>query len=341
MSHLYSNEIVFRGHPDKVCDQISGAILAAAMRQDKKTRAGIEVVGGKGKIFITGEVTTKAILDVDVIARNVLRRVGYDESKYEVIDNLGKQSHDISIGVNVGGAGDQGMMFGYACDDTKELLPKAMVILQKFSMFYDKLRQEQPDVFYPDGKAQITGEYNEHRKLIKIKTFLCSYQNCETKRDYSDKVLKQEILRLCSEYKVKCESILFNPTGKFKIGGFDGDAGLTGRKIVVDAYQSFANVGGGCMNGKDPTKVDFSAAHMARDIAKSYLKKYKLKWCEVQLSYAIGKPEPLAIYIEGDRGNIVPPKALYRNCSVRKINETLKLEQADFERLAMFGHFTD
>lgn len=340
MNHLYSNEIVFRGHPDKVCDQISAAILKEAMKQDSKTRAGIEVVGGKGKIFVTGEITTAANLEIKKIVRRVLNDVGY-KGKYQIIDNLGKQSRDIAQGVDIGGAGDQGMMFGYACDDTVELLPTAMVILQKFARSYDEIRKEYPDIFFADGKAQITGEYNEERKLIKIKTFLCSYQNSEKDREFSDSVLKKLIIDICKEYKIEIEQFLFNPTGKFLIGGFDGDAGLTGRKIVVDAYQSFANVGGGCMNGKDPTKVDFSAAHMAREIAKIYLKKYNLKWCEVQLSYAIGKPEPVAIYIEGDKGEFVSEENLYEKCSVKNIIETLNLKNADFERLAMYGHFTD
>lgn len=339
MNHLYSNEIVFRGHPDKVCDQISAAILKEALSQDPHTRAGIEVVGGKGKIFVTGEITSAAKLNVTKIVCRVLRDVGYD-SDYCVIDNLGKQSRDIAQGVDVGGAGDQGMMFGYACDDTPEHLPTAMVILQKFAKAYDNLRKERPDIFYPDGKAQITGEYDD-RKLIKIKTFLCSYQNSEKNREFSDAVLKHLINGICKEYNIKIEEFLFNPTGKFLIGGFEGDAGLTGRKIVVDAYQSFANVGGGCMNGKDPTKVDFSAAHMAREIAKDYLKKHQLKWCEVQLSYAIGKPEPLAIYIEGDKGEFIPEDSLYEECSVKRIIEKLDLRNADFEKLAQFGHFTD
>ena len=340
MNHLYSNEIVFRGHPDKVCDQISAAILQKAMSQDSKTRAGIEVAGGKGKIFITGEMTTNAKINVKKIVRSVLESVGY-EKRYKIIDNIGKQSGDIARGVNVGGAGDQGMMFGYACNDTPEMLPTAMVILQRFAKAYDRLRKERPDLFYPDGKAQITGEYDNRRKLVKIKTFLCSYQNSEKDRKFSDATLKHLIISICKDYNIQIEEFLFNPTGKFLIGGFEGDAGLTGRKIVVDAYQSFCNVGGGCMNGKDPTKVDFSAAHMAREIAKTYLKKHHLKWCEVQLSYAIGKPEPLAIYIEGDRGNITPHKGLYSKCSVKNIIESLDLTRTDFVKMAMFGHFTD
>lgn len=341
MSKLYSNEIVFRGHPDRVCDQISSAILYECVKQDKHTRAGIETVGGKGKIFITGEITTKAIIDVEAIVKRVLHDCGYDPNKYEIIDNLGKQSHDIALGVDYGGAGDQGMMFGYACNDTKEKLPVAMVILQRFARAYDLIRTQRPDIFYPDGKAQITGVYDDDFKLREIRTFLCSYQNSETQREYSDNYLKDIITKICDDYGIKVSEFLFNPTGRFNIGGFEGDAGLTGRKIVVDAYQSFANVGGGCMNGKDATKVDFSASHKARQLAKRFLNQYNLRWCEVQLSYAIGKVEPLAIYIDSDKGNIEPPVDLYKECSPSQIIKDLDLLNIDYEELAKYGHFTD
>lgn len=325
--------------PDKVCDQISASILKECLRKDPSTRAGIEVAGGKGKIFVTGEVTTNANYNVKKIVKKVLSDVGYP-TNYKVIDNIGKQSADIALGTNdeVGGAGDQGMMFGYACDDTGEMLPTAMVILQKLSKWYDEIRKIEKD-FYPDGKAQITGVYDENFKLIKIKTFTVSYQNSETNRAYTDNLIRHKATVLAQEYGVEIEQFLINPTGKFLIGGFEGDAGLTGRKIVVDAYQSFANVGGGCMNGKDPTKVDFSAAHKAREIAKDYLERHHLKWCEVQLSYAIGKAEPLAIYIDSNKGSINPAKKLYKECTPKRIIEDLKLKEIDFVELAKYGHF--
>ena len=276
---LYSNEIVFRGHPDKVCDQISDAILDEYLKKDKFSRCAIEVMGGKGKIFITGEVTSKAKVNVIAVVKRVLKDVGYQE-EYEIINNLGKQSKDIALGTNkeVGGAGDQGMMFGYACDDTKELLPTAMVILQKLSMWYDEERKRCP-YLYSDGKAQITGYYDDDMKLQKIKYFTISYQNDELHRDETDEKIKQKCLEICKYYDIEIEKFLINPTGKFLIGGFNADAGLTGRKIVVDSYQSFAKVGGGAFSGKDPSKVDRSAAYKAREIAKQYLKKHNLKWC--------------------------------------------------------------
>lgn len=239
------------GIPDKVADQISAAILRECIKQDRHTRAGIEVLGGKGKIFVTGEITTRAKYNVKKIVKSVLRDVGYS-TNYKVVDNIGRQSPDINQGVDQAsgeiGAGDQGMMFGYACNDTKEMLPTAMVILQKLSKFYDELRKDSPNEFYPDGKAQITGIYDKDFKLKKIKTFVISYQNSEKNRAKTDEILKTAASSIAKEYGIEIEEFLINPTGKFLIGGFDGDAGLTGRKIVVDAYQSFANVGGGCVD---------------------------------------------------------------------------------------------
>lgn len=341
---LYSNEIVFRGHPDKVADQISAAILRECIKQDRNTRAGIEVLGGKGKIFVTGEITTRAKYNVKKIVKSVLRDVGYS-TNYKVVDNIGRQSPDINQGVDQAsgeiGAGDQGMMFGYACNDTKEMLPTAMVILQKLSKFYDELRKDSPNEFYPDGKAQITGIYDKDFKLKKIKTFVISYQNSEKNRAKTDEILKTAASSIAKEYGIEIEEFLINPTGKFLIGGFDGDAGLTGRKIVVDAYQSFANVGGGCMNGKDPSKVDFSAAHKARELAKRVVRNEKLKWAEVQLSYAIGVAEPVAIYIDSNRGTIEPPKKWYKECTPKNIIKDLDLLNADYVELAKYGHFVD
>ena len=338
---LYSNEIVFRGHPDKVCDQISDAILDECLRQDKYSRCGIEVMGGKGKIFITGEITTKANLNVEKITKRVLSDIGY-ETNYEIINNLGVQSSDIALGTNeeILGAGDNGMMFGYACRDTKEFLPVSMVILQKLSKEYDKLRKKDKR-FLPDGKAQITGYY-ENNKLTKIKTFTICYQNTEKERKETDQILKDIVNKLCKKYKIEIEQFLINPTGRFEIGGFQGDAGLTGRKIVVDSYQSFAPVGGGAFSGKDPTKVDRSGAYKAREIAKEILKNNKeLLWCEVQLSYSIGIEEPMAIYIKTDKGDIEPNVNLYEECKPRNIIKDLDLRNISYEDKAAFGHFRD
>ncbi|MGN1398553.1 MAG: methionine adenosyltransferase [Erysipelotrichaceae bacterium] len=335
---VYSNEIVFRGHPDKVCDQISDAILDECLRQDKNSRCGIETVGGKGIIFITGEVTTTAQLDVEKIAKKVLTDVGY-RTDYQIINNLGVQSVDIALGTNneVNGAGDNGMMFGYACDDNDHYLPTAMVILQSLSKKYDQLRKEDQR-FLPDGKAQITGYYQDN-KLVKIKDFTVCYQNCEEEREATDQIIKAICTDICNQHGIEIEQFLINPTGKFLIGGFEGDAGLTGRKIVVDSYQSFAPVGGGAFSGKDPSKVDRSAAYKAREIAIEYLKKHQLHYCQVQLSYAIGKCEPLAIYITSDKGDIEVDENLYHQCSVSNIIKDLDLLNKHYLDTAMFGHF--
>lgn len=340
---LFSNEIVWAGHPDKVADQIGAALLKEYVSKDKDTHAGIEVMGGKGIIFVTGEVTSKARVNVKKVVKRVLKDRGY-RTNYKIINNIGLQSPDINRGVSqLGGeigAGDQGMMFGYACNDTVEMLPTAMVILQKLARMYEDIRKDNPKDFYPDGKAQITGIYDENMKLKRIKTFVISYQNAEVNRDKTDEILKSVASSIASEYGIKIDEFLINPTGKFLIGGFDGDAGLTGRKIVVDAYQGFAPVGGGNFNAKDPSKVDFSAAHKARQLAKRIVKNEKLRWAEVQLSYAIGVAEPVAIYIHSNRGYLPVPKTWYKECKPANIIKDLDLLNADYEEMAKFGHFT-
>ena len=322
-----------------MCDQISAALLKAYVAGDKQTRAGIEVLGGKGIIVVSGEVTSSTIVDVDAVVKRVLADVGY-RTDYQIINNIGLQSKDIAMGVDTGGAGDQGMMFGYACDDTQNLLPTAMCILQDFAQYYDELRQRDHR-FLPDGKAQITGVYDDSFRLAGIKDFTVSYQNTEIEREATDAIIRDIIDLVTGFYGIfDIDKIHINPTGKFQLGGFDADVGLTGRKIVVDAYQSFANVGGGCMNGKDCTKVDFSAAHKARQIACECLEAKGLRWCEVQLSYAIGLDKPLAIYIDSDQGNIEPYSELYEECTPANIIRDLRLYDADYEQLAKYGHFT-
>ena len=342
---LFSNEIVFRGHPDKVCDQISDALLDEYIKGDKKSRCAIETVGGKGKIFITGEVTSNTKVNVEDVVKSVLKDVGY-LTDYEIINNIGIQSKDIALGTNdeALGAGDQGMMFGYACDDNIYYLPTAMVILKELSKEYDNLLKVD-NRFKSDGKAQITGYYDENMKLIKIKTFTISYQNTEKERKSTDKIIIDICNNICSKYNIEVEEYLINPTGKFEIGGFLADAGLTGRKIVVDSYQGFAPVGGGAFSGKDPTKVDRSGAYKARLIAIYYLKKYNLKWCRVQLSYAIGIRKPLAIYIDSNKGmlndevTINKYSNLYEECEPKNIIDDLNLLNDCFYERSKFGHF--
>lgn len=334
---LYSNEIVFRGHPDKVCDQISDRLLDEYLKYDKNSRCAIEVCGGKGIIFITGEVTSNAKININKIVKDVLKDVGYN-GKYKIINNLGIQSKDIDLGTNnkVLGAGDQGMMFGYATNENNYYLPTAMIILRELSKEYDKLRTIDKR-FKSDGKAQITGYYDEFMHLKGIKYFTISYQNTEENRKETDKIIKNIINNICSKYDIHIEKFLINPTGRFKIGGFNADSGLTGRKIVVDTYQSFANVGGGALSGKDPTKVDRSGAYMARLIAKETLIKNNLQWCQVQISYAIGISKPLAIYITSNIGNIEPTKNLYKRCELKNIIKELNLLNTNYYEKSMFG----
>ena len=342
---LFSNEIVFRGHPDKVCDQISDALVDEFIKGNKKSRCAIETMGGKGKIFITGEVTSKNVVNISKVVNFVLKDVGYD-GNYEIINNIGVQSSDIAMGTNdeVMGAGDQGMMFGYAVNDNEYYLPTAMVILKELSKKYDELRRKDSR-FKSDGKAQITGYYDNNMKLLKIKTFTISYQNTEKEREKTDKIIKNIVNEICSKYNVIVEEFLINPTGRFEIGGFLGDAGLTGRKIVVDSYQGFAPVCGGAFSGKDPSKVDRSGAYKAREIAVYYLKKYNLKWCKVQLSYAIGIRKPLAIYIDSDKGifneevTINKYESLYEECEPKNIIDDLNLLNERFYERSKYGHF--
>lgn len=347
---LYSNEIVFRGHPDKVCDQIAGALLDAYLSLNPNARAGIEVMGsynGTSQVItVAGEINTpgdKALTMcmADKIVNRVLADCGYPRGqiRYEMTN----QSPDIAQGVDNGGAGDNGMMFGYACNDTPEMLPTAQVILQKFAKSYDELRQQKtsaPSLLGSDGKAQITGEYDADFKLKRIKTFTICYQNyCNNEqRTWQDVVLMTMAKNIAKEYGIEIDEFLINPTGKFEIGGFRADAGLTGRKIQVDAYQTFANVGGGSMNGKDPSKVDVSGAHYARHLAKHYLEHYKLKWCEIQISYAIGIATPLAIYVNSDKGTLDPDFEIHGFYG--QPEEMRKLfDGVSFEELAKFGHF--
>jgi len=335
---VFTNEIVFRGHPDKVCDQISGAILTECLAKDKNGRVAVECAIKDEKLWIFGEVTTTAKIDYKAIARRVLKDIGYHE-QYNIRVNISQQSPDIALGVDTEGAGDNGIMFGYACNDNDHYLPQAQVILQTFAKTYDKLVHMNPNEFFPDGKAEITGTYDNNNKFISIDTFTICYCNPETNRKKSDLILKNLANYLCGDFKPK--RILINPTGKFNIGGSFADSGLTGRKIVVDAYQGFAKVGGGSMNGKDPSKVDLTGAYKARELAIHYLKKLKAKWCEVQLAYAIGKACPLSICVTTDKGTLNSiPESVYQECAPKRMIEDLNMKKVDYEEAAKYGHFT-
>lgn len=346
MYKLYSNEIVFRGHPDKICDQIVGAVLDECLMQDHKSRVALECSIKDFDVHIFGEMTTTAALNIPQIVKEVLVDIGYPSAEFNITTNISKQSLDIAAGVDKGGAGDQGMMFGFACRDNSYFLPTAQMILADFAKWYD-LECHSDNLamptyqFLPDGKAQITGIYDEKGKLLKIKYFTISYQNWEFHRETTDARIVEAARQICVNYGVEVEEFLINPAGEFKLGGPFADSGLTGRKIVVDSYQSFAKVGGGSMNGKDPTKVDVSGAHKARQLAIRYLEKEHAERCEVQLSYAIGLSKPLAINIRTDKGEVKIPEELYYECQPLQIIKDLKLDYPRYMKWAEFGHFVN
>lgn len=346
MGYFFTNEIVFCGHPDKICDQISDAIVDAYMLEDPNSHCAIEVMGCRNNIYICGEVKSKAKFTDNEILPIITEILDYHNIDYiEKINftvKLNQQSPDINQGVETGGAGDQGMVYGYACRDTEQMLPKAQVMLQDFSQRYDGLRSFDSR-FKSDGKAQITGFYNSYGVLIRIEKFVVSYHNTEQNRKETDDIIKELVYELCAEYAIDVEEIIINPTGKFEIGSFDGDTGLTGRKIIVDTYHSFAHHGGGAFSGKDPTKMDRSAAYKARQIAKRIVKE-GYKWAEVQIAYAIGIEMPVSIRITTNFGEYEVPEKLYEECKPKNIIKDLKLKNIsdigfNYYQTALYGHF--
>ncbi|MCD4760030.1 methionine adenosyltransferase [archaeon] len=312
MKKLFTSESVTQGHPDKVCDQISDAILDECLSQDPDSRVAVEALIKSGLVVVAGEVTTKANLDIEKTIRKLLLEIGYTKEEYgidantcKIITHLEKQSPDISQGVTEGkskeqGAGDQGMMFGYACDETPELMPLPIDLAHKLTQKLEKIRKSNELTYLrPDGKSQVTIEY-EDSKPKRIHTVLVSTQHDEgvsydtLKNDIIEKVIKP----ICSDYLDEDTKYLVNPTGKFVLGGPYADAGLTGRKIIVDTYGGMGKHGGGAFSGKDPSKVDRSAAYAARYIAKNLVANKLCKKCEVGLSYAIGMAEPISIAVD-------------------------------------------
>ena len=309
--YIFTSESVTEGHPDKVCDQISDAILTACLREDKHSRVACECFAGKDFLVISGEITTNAKIDYEKVARETIEEIGYTDlespfncytTKIDVRVNT--QSPDIAQGVDIGGAGDQGIMFGYACNETPELMPAPIQYAHDMAKLMTFLRKNNPtyaNIFKPDGKTQVSMVY-EDGKPVGVDTVLVSTQHFE---GYTSEMLKELIIKDViiptfenTGFDLSSTKILVNPTGKFVIGGPEGDTGLTGRKIIVDTYGGMGRHGGGCFSGKDPTKVDRSAAYMARHIAKSIVGNGLANRCEVQLAYAIGVAEPVSIYVD-------------------------------------------
>lgn len=329
----YTVESVSSGHPDKICDQISDAILDECLRQDPDSRVAAESFGGHGLLVIGGEITTKAEIDAEKIGREVYKEIGYDD-ELEVITRLVKQSPDIAQGVDTGGAGDQGIMYGYATNESKEYMPRAVALVHKLTKGMENLRKSGTLSFLmPDSKAQITMDD------AKIRTILISTQH---KKDISQDEIKKELKEKLIVPIIGSDDfeIMINPTGIFLQGGFDGDSGLTGRKIMVDTYGGLIPHGGGAFSGKDASKVDRSAAYMARFVAKNIVAQGLTKECLVSVAYAIGHEYPLMVSALDENGkdisDLVKGKYDFRP---RAIVERLGLKNPIFQATAAYGHF--
>lgn len=337
MFHLldrYTTESVTSGHPDKVCDQISDAILDACLAQDPYSRVAVESFGSHGTLMLGGEVKTKAKVDFEKIARKVYRDIGYTE-KIKVLNTIAHQSPDIAMGVDTGGAGDQGIMYGYATDETKEYLPKGVVLAHALSRRLEKLRRDGTLKWLrPDGKTQVTISKG------KVITALCSTQH--DKKVSQQEIRKQLIKHLFTPVlgSVKGVEILVNPTGQFILGGFTADAGLTGRKIMVDTYGGLMPHGGGCFSGKDATKVDRSAAYMCRFVAKNLVANGYAKKALVSVAYAIGRVEPVMVEAFDEKGrSLTHVVNKHFDFRPRAIIERLGLNRPIFRETAAYGHF--
>ena len=368
MRKLFTSESVTEGHPDKLCDFISDSVLDACLEQDANSRVACETVAGKGKIIVTGEITTKANINVEEIVRNAIKEIGYNNSKTdidyrtcEVLVNLSKQSPDIALGVDKSledkegdnleseGAGDQGLMFGYATDETEAYMPMPIFLAHRLAKKLTEVRkQKEIPYLRPDGKVQVTVEYDENERPVRVDTVVVSTQHTEEtdleilKRDIKEKVIFAIIPK---ELLDKATKFYINPTGRFVIGGPLGDSGLTGRKIIVDTYGGYSRHGGGAFSGKDPTKVDRSASYMARYIAKNVVANGYANRCEIQLAYAIGVAKPVSILVNTFGTGKIPEEEIENkiqstfDLTPRRIIETLDLRRPIFRQTTNYGHF--
>lgn len=357
MKKLFTSESVTEGHPDKICDLISDAILDECLRQDEDSRVAVETAVTTNYVLIFGEITTNAKLDIKKIVKDTIYEIGYTKEEYGFdfdnakIDILIKpQSKDIALGVNKEdqGAGDQGLMFGYANIDTIELFPLPISLAQKLAERLTYVRKNKiVKGLRPDGKTQVTVLYNEKNEPISIDTVVLSTQHDpELKQEELKKlVMEHVILPVIDKYEISNTKYQINPTGRFVQGGPNGDAGLTGRKIIVDTYGGFARHGGGAFSGKDPSKVDRSAAYMARYLAKNIVGSGISDECEIQLSYAIGISEPISFYINTFNTERVPLEKIYQAISdnfdltPKGIIDFLNLKRPIYKKTASYGHF--
>ena len=353
---LFTSESVTEGHPDKIADQISDAILDACLEQDPYSRVAAETLTATGLVVIAGEITTKAYVDFQTLVRGVVASIGYDNAAYgfdsntcAVISTINRQSGDIAQGVDTGGAGDQGMMFGYATNETPELMPTAISLAHKLTRRLTEVRKSgKLSYLRPDGKSQVSVEYDENGKPVRIDAVVISTQHAET---ITTEELRADILTHVIQAVIPAELLdentkyHINPTGRFVIGGPMGDTGLTGRKIIVDTYGGTGRHGGGAFSGKDPTKVDRSAAYMARYIAKNIVAAGLADKAEVQLAYAIGVADPVSVLVEtfgtGKIGQAKLTELVRKNFQLtpKGIIESLNLRRPIYQKTAAYGHF--
>jgi S-adenosylmethionine synthetase len=352
---LFTSESVTEGHPDKIADQISDAVLDEVLRQDPKGRVGCETLVTTGLAVVSGEITTTATLDYDKLVRETIRGVGYDRAKYgydcetcAVMSTVKRQSPDIAMGVDTGGAGDQGLMFGFACDETDELMPMPIQLAHRLAQRLSEVRKSKKvPHLRPDGKSQVSVEYRNGRP-VRVDTVVISTQHGEkiSNKDLHDAITEHVIKPIVPAAMLdRNTKYHINPTGRFVIGGPMGDAGLTGRKIIVDSYGGYSRHGGGAFSGKDPSKVDRSACYMARYIAKNVVAAGLARKAEVQLAYAIGVAEPVSVMIDAFGTATVPEEritSLVResfSLTPKAIIETLDLRRPIYKATAAYGHF--